>query len=216
MDRGNIADAIHLLRRTHEILKTLTSAWAVIETMRPIDFLAFRSELKPASGFQSLQFREIEFLSGTKDARYLNAFADNAPNQVALRRRLAEPSLWDAFTGLLRARGLPAANDREILQTLVRIQKRGDLADLDDLVEALIEYDLQLSAWRERHVLMTERMIGGRPGTGEAIVLKIIGQEGAGKGPPGGEYFSGVHYLKTTLTKRFFPLLWEARTLVER
>ena len=216
LDRGDIPDAIHVLRRTHEILKTLTSAWAVIETMRPIDFLTFRSELKPASGFQSLQFREIEYLSGLKDARYLNAFAGDEPSQTVLRRRLVEPSLWDAFVGLLRARGLPAANDESMLQTLVRIQKRGDLADLDDLTEAMIEYDLLFSAWRERHVLMTERMIGGRPGTGEETVMKIIGGSEAGKSPPSGEYFSGVHYLKTTLTKRFFPLLWEARTFVER
>jgi len=79
----------------------------------------------------------------------------------------------------------------------------------------LIEYDLQFSAWRERHVLMTERLIGGRAGTGEATVARILGETG-GKEPPGGEYFSGVHYLKTTLTKRFFPLLWEARSFVER
>ena len=215
MTDGNIGDAIHLLRRTHEILKTLTAAWAVIETMRPIDFVAFRSELKPASGFQSRQFREIEFLSGAKDPRYLNVFADDAGSLAALRTRLAEPSLWDAFVDLLRTRHLPGTNDEELLNTLVRINKRGDLAEIDDLVEALIEYDLQFSAWRERHVLMTERMIGGRVGTGEATVVKILGEAG-GKEPAGGEYFSGVHYLKTTLTKRFFPLLWEARTFVER
>jgi tryptophan 2,3-dioxygenase len=215
LDRNQIADAIHWLRRTHEIIKTLTTTWAVIETMRPIDFLAFRSELKPASGFQSAQFREIEFLSGLKDPRYLNAFADDPDSLAVLRTRLAQPSLWDAFVHLLRSRGLPAASDRELLDTLVRIHRRGDLAELDDLVEAMIEYDLQFSAWRERHVLMTERMIGGRAGTGEATVARILG--GAeGKAASGGEYFSGVHYLKTTLTKRFFPLLWEARTYVER
>jgi tryptophan 2,3-dioxygenase len=215
LDRGEVADAIHWLRRTHEVVKTLTGSWAVIETMRPIDFLAFRSELKPASGFQSRQFREIEFLSGLKDPRYLNAFAGDDDALTALLARLAERSLWDAFVDLLRARRLPAADDREIRDTLIRISRRGDLAELDDLAEALIEYDLQVSAWRERHVLMTERLIGGRAGTGEATVVKILGNTG-GKEPAGGEYFSGVHYLKTTLTKRFFPLLWEARTFVER
>lgn len=215
LNRGEIADAIHWLRRTHEIIKTLTNTWAVIETMRPIDFLAFRSELKPASGFQSLQFREIEFLSGLKDPRYLNAFAGDPQSVAVLQARLDQPSLWDAFVHVLRAHGLPAASDRELLETLVRIHRRGDLAELDDLAEAMIEYDLQFSAWRERHVLMTERMIGGRAGTGEATVVRILGETG-GKAAPGGEYFSGVHYLKTTLTKRFFPLLWEARTYVER
>ncbi len=212
---GDIADAIHLLRRTHEILKTLTTGWTVIETMRPIDFLEFRSLLKPASGFQSRQFREIEFISGAKDARYLRAFDDDEASLAALRRRYDEPTLWDKFVALLRRRGLPAATHGEQVQACVRIQRRGELADLDDLAEALIDYDLQFSAWRERHVLMTERMIGGRPGTGEAAVAKM-GTEPGAVGPPAGEYFSGAHYLKTTLNKRFFPILWEARTFVER
>jgi tryptophan 2,3-dioxygenase len=145
LDRGEIADAVHWLRRTHEIVKTLAGAWAVIETMRPIDFLAFRSELKPASGFQSRQFREIEFLSGLKDPRYLNAFAGDEASLAALRARLAAPSLWDAFVDLLRARGLPAADNREIRDTLIRINRRGELAEIDDLAEALIEYDLLFS-----------------------------------------------------------------------
>jgi tryptophan 2,3-dioxygenase len=216
IDRSDVSAAVHLLRRTHEILKTLTAGWTVIETMRPIDFLEFRSELRPASGFQSCQFREIEYLSGLKDDRYVHAFADDHVACDTLRRRLDEPSVWDAFTSLLRRRGLPAATRDEQVQACVRIQKRGDLADLDDLAEALIEYDLQVSAWRERHVLMTERMIGGRPGTGEATVAKIARDAAVAGGPPAGEYFSGVHYLKTTVSKRFFPILWEARTLVER
>jgi tryptophan 2,3-dioxygenase len=219
--RDDVPTAIRLLVRAQEIVKTLTMGWAIIETMRPIDFLEFRSELKPASGFQSRQFREIEFLCGTKDARYLRAFDDDPADAAALRRRLDEPSIWDALVSLLRARGFPVASDGEILQSVIRIQRRAEMPDLYDLGEALVEYDLLFSAWRQRHVLMTERMIGGRPGTGEATVEKIIGAAsgspaGAAKGPPGGEYFSGVHYLKTTVTKRFFPLLWEARTFVER
>jgi tryptophan 2,3-dioxygenase len=79
----------------------------------------------------------------------------------------------------------------------------------------MIDYDLQFSAWRERHVLMTERMIGGRPGTGEAALAKMRRDPGS-VGLPAGEYFGGVHYLKTTLNKRFFPIRWEARTFVER
>lgn len=221
--RDDVPIAIRLLGRAQEIVKTLTMGWGIIETMRPIDFLEFRSELKPASGFQSRQFREIEFLCGTKDARYLRAFDDDPADAAALRRRLDEPSIWDAFVSLLRARGFPAGSDSEILQSVIRIQRRAEMPDLYDLGEALVEYDLLFSAWRQRHVLMTERMIGGRPGTGEATVEKIIGRSapehpGAAlaEGPPAGEYFSGVHYLKTTLTKRFFPLLWEARTFVER
>jgi tryptophan 2,3-dioxygenase len=215
MARGDVAGAIHLLRRAHEVLKTLTAGWAVIETMRPIDFLEFRSLLKPASGFQSRQFREIEFISGAKDARYLTVFDDDEASRLALRRRYEEPTLWDEFAALLGRRGLTAGTHEEQVRACVQIQKRGPFADLDDLAEALIEYDLQFSAWRERHVLMTERMIGGRPGTGQAAVAKLAGG-GPVVGPPAGEYFSGVHYLKTTVSKRFFPILWEARTFVER
>ena len=143
-------------------------------------------------------------------------FSDDAGAAAALRARLDEPTLWDAFVALLRSRGLPASGDADILQTVIRIQKRKETPDLYDLVEALIEYDLLFSAWRQRHVLMTERMIGGRPGTGETSVARVVGAGPVAKGSGDVEYFSGVHYLKTTLAKRFFPLLWEARTFVER
>jgi tryptophan 2,3-dioxygenase len=211
---GDVGGALHLLRRAHEIVRVLTTGWPVIETMRPVDFLEFRSELRPASGFQSVQFREIEYLSNLKDARYVEAFRDDAEGTRRLRARLEEPSLWDAFVALLRARGLAAATDAEILQTVIQLQRRTGALELYELVEALVEYDQLFAAWRARHVLMTERMIGARQGTGELTVAKVVGQDA----PPSGEveYFSGVHYLRTTTDKRFFPLLWESRTFVER
>lgn len=205
--------AVHLLRRVHAVVRLLTAGWPVIETMRPIDFLEFRSELKPASGFQSRQFREIECLSGAKDPRFLAVFADDAEDAAALRARLAEPTLWDGFVALLRSRGLPAADGRALLQTIVGITGRQHGADLYELAEALLEYDLLFSAWRQRHVLMAERMIGARPGTGETSVARMIAGDAGGAG---GEYFSGVPYLQSTVARRFFPLLWEARTFVER
>jgi len=213
---GDIRGALHLLRRTHAIVRMLTAGWPVIETMRPIDFLEFRSELKPASGFQSLQFREIECLSGARDPRYLQVFSDDPKDAEALRTRLAEPTLWDAFVAVLRSRGLPTADSDALLQTIIRIAKRAESEDLYELAEALLEYDLLFSAWRQRHVLMAERMIGARPGTGETWVAQVIGESRPAGAAGGVEYFSGVHYLKATLSKRFFPLLWEARTFVER
>ena len=213
---GDIRGALHLLRRTHAIVRMLTAGWPVIETMRPIDFLEFRSELKPASGFQSLQFREIECLSGARDPRYLQVFNDIPADAEALRVRLAEPTLWDAFVAVLRSRGLPTADSDALLQTIIRIAKRAESEDLYELAEALLEYDLLFSAWRQRHVLMAERMIGARPGTGETSVAQVIGESGPAGAAGGVEYFSGVYYLKATLSKRFFPLLWEARTFVER
>jgi hypothetical protein len=106
--------------------------------MRPIDFLEFRSELKPASGFQSLQFREIECLSGARDPRYLQVFHETPADAAALRARLAEPTLWDAFVVVLRSRGLPAAGPDELLQTIIRIAKRVESENLYELAEALL------------------------------------------------------------------------------
>jgi tryptophan 2,3-dioxygenase len=212
----DVLSGVHLLRRVHAIVRMLTAGWPVIETMRPIDFLEFRSELKPASGFQSVQFREIECLSGVKDARFLQVFSDDHDGAAALRARLEEPTLWDAFLTVLRARGLPAGSDEALLQTLVRIARRELSADLYELAEALLEYDLLFSAWRQRHVLMAERMIGSRPGTGEASVARVVAADPVAMPAAGVEYFSGVPYLKGTVARRFFPLLWEARTFVER
>jgi tryptophan 2,3-dioxygenase len=211
LEGDDLPTAIRLLRRVAEVSRVLIGGFDVIETMRPWDFLEFRSRLRPASGFQSRQFREIEFLSGAKDPRYLRSFESEPDDQAVLERRLAEPTVWDAFVGLLRRRGLPASSDAEILQTLIRIHQDPSLAELDELCEAMIAYDEMMSLWRHRHVLMVERMIGARPGTGQADVQRTIGEK-----TKEAAYFTGVGYLRETLAKKFFPLLWEARTFVER
>jgi len=210
LQQADLPTAVHLLRRAHEIVHNLTAGFTVIETMRPYDFLEFRAGLKPASGFQSQQFREIEFISGAKDEHYLSTFDDAPASADTLRRRLAEPTVWDAFVALLRARGLPADGDAEIVQSVIRIQKEPALADLLEVVEGVIEYDLLWSLWRQRHILMVERMIGARPGTGQKSVSRVMGEgyESMGSG--------GVEYLRSTVSKKFFPLLWEARTFLER
>jgi tryptophan 2,3-dioxygenase len=210
LNRDDAASATRLLRRVAEVVRTMLGGFDVIEHMRPWDFLEFRSHLKPASGFQSRQFREVEFLSGLKDSRYLRSFDAEAAERTVLERRLAEPSVWDAFVGFLRRRGLPADDDGQVLATLIRVQRDPDLRDVDALCEALVAYDEALGLWRYRHVLMVERMIGARPGTGQEDVQRALGGEG------GTGYFTGVDYLHGTLRKRCFPLLWEARTFVER
>lgn len=210
--RGDIPTAVRLLGRATEISRAITGGFAVIETMRPWDFLEFRSQLKPASGFQSRQFREIEFLSGAKDPRYLGSFEPESEDLTVLRRRLEEPTLWDSFVVLLRRRALPSADDSQLLQTLIRIHKDPTLTELNELCEAMITYDQMFALWRRRHVLMVERMIGTRPGTGQADVQKMIGQAAAEEPA----YFTGTGYLHETLSKKFFPLLWEARTFIER
>jgi tryptophan 2,3-dioxygenase len=172
--------ARHYLRRVHVVERLLIEQIEVLETMSPQDFLAFRSQLAPASGFQSVQFREIEFLSGLKEPKYL-ARVEATPDEAArLRRRLDEPSLADAFRGLVERRGSPALLDV--------FRDREHHGDLFDLCEALLDHDEAFAHWRARHVLMVERQIGGKSGTGGS---------------------SGAEYLRTTLDKRFYPDLWE-------
>lgn len=212
---GELPTANHLLRRTHEILKILIETFPIIETIRPLDFLEFRSVLGNASGFQSRQFREIEFVSGSRDERYVKAIRDDLEAQEALQARLAEPTLWDVFVELLARSGLPTETDEQIVRSLVKVSTDPSYAPLNALVEKLLEYDLLFAHWRCRHVLMVERMIGMRPGTGQSHVAAVT--DGAGSYGSGANTIgSGSEYLKSTVSKRFFPLLWQSRTFVER
>jgi tryptophan 2,3-dioxygenase len=183
IDSDDIFFALHYLKRVHVIEKLLVEQIEVLETMSPQDFLAFRSQLAPASGFQSVQFREIEFLSGLKEPKYL-ARLEATPHEAArLRRRLDEPSLVDAFHHIFERRGSP---------TLLEVfRDRERHSDLFDLCEALLDHDEAFAHWRARHVLMVERQIGRKTGTGGS---------------------SGAEYLRTTLDKRFYPELWAVRS----
>jgi tryptophan 2,3-dioxygenase len=184
--------ARQLLRRAHVIERLLVSQIDVLETMTPQDFLEFRALLSPASGFQSVQFRELEFLSGAKDPRYIarfRALTDSERDRLA--RRLSEPSLWDAFTGLLAARGLPAGTDDEIMSSLVEVAgHRASHDDLWQLAEDLLTHDEMAGLWRARHVQMVERQIGTKSGTGGS---------------------TGAPYLHSRVPLRYYPLLWELR-----
>jgi tryptophan 2,3-dioxygenase len=183
IDADDIFFARHHLHRVHVIETLLVEQIDVLETMSPQDFLAFRSKLAPASGFQSAQFREIEFLSGLKEAKYL-ARLDTTPEETQrLERRLQEPSLNDAFLALVKRRGSPALLD------IFRDRER--YGDLFDLCEGLLDHDETFAHWRARHVLMVERQIGSKTGTGGS---------------------SGAAYLRTTLGKRFYPELWDVRS----
>jgi tryptophan 2,3-dioxygenase len=174
--------ARHSLNRVKVLEDLLVEQVAVLETMAPQDFLTFRSELAPASGFQSVQFREIEFLSGLKDAGYIKALDGEGDARTRLQRRLDEPSLHDAFSALLKRRGV----------TVSDLYRQGDRnADLLELAEALLDHDEGFRLWRLRHVEMVSRQIGDKPGTGGS---------------------TGVRYLQSTLSKRFFPELWEVRS----
>ena len=185
IDADDIFFARHHLHRVFVIEKLLVEQLEVLETMSPQDFLAFRSKLAPASGFQSVQFREIEFLSGLKEPRYVARLEATPEELDRLRRRLDEPSVGDAFRALVQRRGAPA---------LVEIfRDRESHSDLFDLCEALLDHDETFAHWRARHVLMVERQIGSKSGTGGS---------------------SGAEYLRSTLGKRFYPELWEVRSLL--
>jgi tryptophan 2,3-dioxygenase len=205
MNHDRPAEAALTVRRVVEIEKLLIAQIHILETMAPISFLGFRDELNPASGFQSMQFREIEFSSGLKDERILREFKDDEFAYQRLQARLNRPSLGETFFALLRQRGFDAptsevrreANEQETNQSkrtraIVEVLTHPEKFYKEyQLAEALLEHDEHFSLWRSHHIKMVERMVGTKRGTG--------GSEGVG-------------YLKTTLDKKFFPELWEART----
>ena len=205
MKSDRVAEASFALRRVVEIEKLLITQIHILETMTPISFLGFRDELNPASGFQSMQFREIEFVSGLKHESVARAFAHDEFAHERLQCRFDSPSLGDEFFALLRRRGFDAPADdspiddrerrsnqskrtRAVVEILTHPEK---LYKEYRLAETLIEHDESFSLWRSHHIKMVERMVGAKRGTG--------GSEGVG-------------YLKTTLDKKFFPELWDART----
>jgi tryptophan 2,3-dioxygenase len=164
----------------------------VLETMTPHEFNAFRDHLNPASGFQSIQFREIEFICGTRRTETLAHIETSDDERARLERRLREPSLYDHVKMLLRRRGFAIDPPDTLVESFRQIytNEREQYA-LHLLLESLIEFDERFLLWRGRHVRMVERMIGRKRGTGGS---------------------SGVEYLERTLGYRFFPELWEVRS----
>lgn len=208
MSEDRALAAVRSLRRIVEIEKVLVQQIHILETMTPISFLAFRDELNPASGFQSMQFREIEFSSGLKDITIMDSFRNDDFALKRLAARHDSQTLADALYAYLRRHGFDAPDDdekqpederrrnygkrtRAILEILTHFETRPEEFQL---IESFIEHDEYFSLWRTHHVKMVERMVGAKRGTG--------GSEGIG-------------YLRTTLDKKFFPELWEARTYLD-
>ena len=208
MTEDRLPSAARTLRRVVEIEKLLVTQIHILETMTPISFLGFREQLNPASGFQSMQFREIEFASGLKLEGILNEFLNDSFAYERLQKRYQAPSLNDSFFAVLKQRGLDAPADdksltdaerkklyekraKAVLEVLTHFEERYEEFQL---AEALLEHDEFFSLWRSHHIKMVERMVGAKRGTG--------GSEGIG-------------YLQTTLNKKFFPELWEARTYLD-
>ena len=202
LGRGDTARALHTLKRMLTILKLLVHQIDVLETMTPLEFLSFRARLDTASGFQSFQFRELEFALGAKQPAALDRYPEGSEYRARLQRRLAAPTLWDAFLHYLVERGhavpasalqhdvtQPVGSDPELQPLLIQIYRTEP--ETRGLCERLVDLDEGIMEWRYRHVRMVERTIGTRRGTG--------GSAGAG-------------YLKTTLDRPLFPDLWEIRS----
>jgi len=203
--RDQVYEAARLLRRCTEIMRVLVSQFTILETMLPTHFMAFRGKLEPASGFQSEQFREIEFLCGLKDEKLMRLHAREPEAYARLERRLHAPSLHDVFFEALAAIGkLPPvsqnASEDEVFQLRAEAirniyEDEHNYRDWIDVCERLTEFDELMVAWRLRHIQVVERIIGARRGTGGS---------------------QGASYLHTTLAKRLFPELWEARTMLHQ
>ena len=200
--RQDLGDrAQHTLKRVLTILKVLVAQVDILETMTPLEFLTFRNRLAAASGFQSDQFRQIEFVLGSKSRASIERFADGTRARAALEARWGAPTLWDAFVHYLRREGydMPAAalhrdltapiepspDVQEILIDLYQNDPRNS-----ELCERLVDLDEGIQEWRYRHIKMVERTIGRKPGTGGS---------------------SGAEYLRSTLSRPAFPDLWEIR-----
>jgi tryptophan 2,3-dioxygenase len=182
----------------------MTLSWDVLATMTPSDYTSFRAVLGPSSGFQSDQFRTVEFMLGLKDGKHVAIQKDRPVAQAALKAALESPSLWDDANAALAARGfkLPAAVlDRDWTQPYAPSTDveaawaevyRGTHTwwDLYQLAEKLLDVDDAFATWRHRHAVTVARIIGGKPGTGGS---------------------AGVSYLESTLGKRCFPELWTLR-----
>ena len=216
MLEGKVLRANHFMKRVLETMKLLVKQIHLLETMTPAEFLQFRDKLNPASGFQSVQFREIEFLAGLKNPRFVKAFASQPHLAERLQRRLQEPSLNETYFRLLRDLGYPlpvdlpntvvaeigqlegpdADAEKQVMAALITIYQNPDSnLPLYLLSETCVEFDLQLDLWREHHVRVVERSIGFKRGTGGS---------------------QGVAYLRSTTGRKCFPYLWDVRTYLKK
>ncbi len=196
-----------ILARVKLIQKQLFEQWAVLETLTPSEYDAFRPSLGNSSGFQSAQYRAIEFLLGSKHAGTIEVFRHDAPTFEWLTGLLRAPSLYDEFLRHLARRGLPVPHvclDRDFTQPY---ERNPDLVavfktiydapeqwwDAYDMCEKLVDMEESFQLWRFRHMKTVERIIGYKPGTGGS---------------------SGVTYLKRALDRVFFPELIDVRTVI--
>ncbi len=202
---GDVEPAYKALARVSRIQTIMTLSWDVLATMTPADYLSFRDELGTSSGFQSDQFRTLEYLLGLKDESFLRFHSERPAALAALKSALEQPSLYDDALAQLGKHGIEIPGEvlnRDVTQPyqpstavedawLKVYRDTGRYWELYQLAEKLVDLDDALLTWRHKHVLTVERIIGRRRGTG--------GTE-------------GVSYLQKALERRGFPELWSVRT----
>ena len=194
VQEDRFAEAYKTMARISRIQAVMTLSWDVLSTLTPVDYLKFRSVLGTSSGFQSEQFREIEFRLGLKEPNFLNQYEEGSRERAALENALSEPSLREAALGALERVGFDLGDRsvESIARAWLDVYRDSERwFDLYELAEKLVDIDDALAAWRHKHVLTVERIIGNKPGTGGS---------------------AGAPYLRATLEKRVFPELWSLRT----
>lgn len=194
--------AQHTLKRILTILKVMVAQLDILETMTPLEFMSFRQRLEAASGFQSDQFRQLEFVLGRKVPQTLARFPEASRARRELERRFHEPTLWDGFLRYLAREHYPVPQSQLARDVTATIEPSPAIQEIlievyrkdvknSEICERLVDLDEGMQEWRYRHVKMVERTIGVKPGTG--------GSAGAG-------------YLRTTVGSPLFPDLWEIRS----
>jgi tryptophan 2,3-dioxygenase len=205
--RDDVDTCLKILARVKQVQRQLFEQWAVLETLTPSEYLQFRHVLGPASGFQSLQYRMVEFLLGNKNAGMLQVFKHDPAAQAQLEAALRAPSLYDEFLAYLSRRGhavpkdllqrdwsLPHARNEQLIPVFKRIyEDPATYWQEYHLCEQLVDVEESFQLWRFRHMKTVERIIGYRRGTGGS---------------------SGVAFLKKALDLTFFPELLEVRTVL--
>jgi tryptophan 2,3-dioxygenase len=202
LEEGRTPSALDGFKRVLTILKILVAQVDILETMTPMSFGAFRARLESASGFQSAQFRETEFLLGHKAVGMVKHHPEDSPGGQRLRALIHQPTLYDSFLRFLDQRGFevpqdilerdvsqPIPSSRRVRRVLLRAYRDDHLAET--VCERMVDLDEGLQEWRYRHVKMVERTIGSKPGTGGSM---------------------GAAYLKETLFKPLYPDLWAIRS----
>ena len=194
VEADRFAEGYKAMARISRIQAVMTLSWDVLSTLTPVDYLKFRSVLGTSSGFQSAQFREIEFRLGLKEPNFVNHYDEGSEERARLAKALAEPSLREASHRALERSGFDLGDGsvEAISQAWLEVYRDAERwFDLYELAEKLVDIDDALASWRHKHVLTVERIIGNKPGTGGS---------------------AGAPYLRSTLDKRVFPELWSLRT----